>query len=654
MLLKYIGQTPSSIQNIIGDIVPLVTGSIFDIADDRAIEILNTYPDFYIPLETTDFMPSCSSPTTLTISNFSYSVVDILTSTKRYVTGTAQANGLSLTMNCVLDIVSGEIMSNVEALAKFNRGSYLLQTSSEQYAIQSWTISGWAGTAVICWDFNVVGNSNLSIATSGASAVNSWENAVVTFTVTNNWPDIAEDTTVTITLPAGTVFVSADGSYSNVGQVYTWDLWDMISGQVIAINVTCTYNQTNGSAAMTFVVASTTVDPTPWNNSSTRNLAVYYADIQVSLSGSLTGTVLYTALNGDEISNAVTQTIGVFNNWPTQANNVSLIVTLPADVDYDNLNGGTWNAWLRTITWTRSTLANGASTSRNFSVKSAIPDTYVLDGEVTATSPDGDPLDNTTTKNLTFANWVANISIWKIDNSWTTAAPIDIIFTLPAAVSVVPDPIFNSGGAYYELLWDVVVTLPVDVDYVSSSYTKQWLDWASSTVSWVYNAWDRTITFTDCLINDLGTQQIDITVNCLTPDTYTITWVLTPWQSFITDTNLANNTANLSLTVTTPFITFPMRVKYNIIPWLWETPTSWTSFSWSISGNLNAYITTNIEPKPWAWDEWQVWFYNWPELVDWEVITVEWGSGAWFIYQTLWTNLYAIWVTPQLVDVQRV
>jgi len=80
---------------------------------------------------------ACSSPTTLTISNFSYSVVDILTSTKRYVTGTAQANGLSMTMNCVLDIVSGEIMSNVEALAKFNRGSYLLQTSSEQYAIQS-------------------------------------------------------------------------------------------------------------------------------------------------------------------------------------------------------------------------------------------------------------------------------------------------------------------------------------------------------------------------------------------------------------------------------------------------------------------------------------------------------------------------------------
>jgi len=64
-------------------------------------------------------------------------------------------------------------------------------------------------------------------------------------------------------LPAGTVFVSADGSYSNVGQVYTWDLGDMISGQVTAINVTCTYNQTNGSAAMTFVVASTTVDPTP-------------------------------------------------------------------------------------------------------------------------------------------------------------------------------------------------------------------------------------------------------------------------------------------------------------------------------------------------------------------------------------------------------
>ena len=46
MLLKYIGQTPSSIQNIIGDIVPLVFGSIFDIADDRAIEILRAYRDW--------------------------------------------------------------------------------------------------------------------------------------------------------------------------------------------------------------------------------------------------------------------------------------------------------------------------------------------------------------------------------------------------------------------------------------------------------------------------------------------------------------------------------------------------------------------------------------------------------------------------------
>ena len=606
MLLKYIGQTPSSIQNIIGDIVPLVFGSIFDIADDRAIEILNTYPDFYIPLKTWDFFPTCSSPTTLTISNFSYSVVDILTSTKRYVTGTAQANGLTLTMNCVLDIVSWEIMSNVEALAKFNRGSYLLQTSAEQYAIQSWTISGWAGTAVVCWDFNVVGNSNLSIATSGASTVNNSENAIVTFTVTNNWPDIAEDTTVTITLPAGTVFVSADGSYSNVWQVYTWDLWDMISGHVIAINVTCTYTQTNGSAAMTFVVSSSTVDPTPWNNSSTRNLTVYYADIQVSLSGSLTGTVLYTALNGDEASNAVTQTIGVSNTWPTQANAVTLIVTLPANVDYVSLGGGTWNAWLRTITWVHGTLANGASTSRNFTVKSAIVWTYTLDWEVTATSPDGDPLDNTTSKNLTFANWVADISIWKIDNSWTTAAPIDIIFTLPAWVSVSPLPIFNSGGAYYELLWDVVVTLPADVDYVSSSYLKQWLDGASSIQSGTYNWGDRTITFTDCLISEqfVWTQQINITVESSVAATYSIPAVLTPWQSFITDTNLANNTANLSLTV---IASYALEVFADNVGWSWQWPTDISIFTGSVTGDLLPSFT--FDPVFVSGTTWRIWWF---------------------------------------------
>lgn len=106
---------------------------------------------------------------------------------------------------------------------------------------------------------------------------------------------------------------------------------------------------------------------------------------------------------------------------------------------------------MRTITWAHGTLANGGFTSRNFTVKSSIVNTYSIGGAVTATSPDGTPLNNTTSKNLAFANGVANISIGKIDKS-DVSGNIDIIFTLPAAVSVVPDPIFNSGGAYYELL----------------------------------------------------------------------------------------------------------------------------------------------------------------------------------------------------------
>lgn len=548
----------------------------------------------------------CTSPTEVTISNFSYSVVDILTSTKRYVTGTATANGIAMTMNVVLDTVSGEIMPHVEAFAKFNRWSYLSQSISEQYAIQRGTVSGGVGSATICWDFNATWNSNLSISTWGANAVNSGEDAIVSFTVTNNGPDQANDTEVEITLPAGTVFVSADGSYSNVWQVYTWALWDMISGQSITINVTCTYNQTGGSAAMTFVVSSTTVDPTPGNNSSTRNLTVYYADLVVSLSGSTTATVLYTALNGDERANAVTQTIGVSNTGPTQANNVSLIVTLPADVDYDNLNGGTWNAWLRTITWAIGTVSNGASTSRNFTVKSAIPDTYVLDGEVTATSPDGDPLDNTTTKNLTFANWVADISIWKIDESWTASAPIDIIFTLPAAVSVSPDPIFNSGWAYYELLWDVVVTLPADVDYVSSSYTKQGLDWASSTEPWVWDSGPRTITFEDCLINDVGTQGIDITVESSVADTYSIVGVLTPAQSFITDPNLTNNTATLDLTITA---WYAVEVFVTNAGGSGAGPADILTFTGSVTGDLIPSFT--VDPEFVSGTTWRVgWFLS--------------------------------------------
>lgn len=592
MLLKYIGSSASSIQNIKWDVVPLLVGSIFDIADDRAIEILNQYPDLYIPLETSDFMPTCSSPTTVTIENFSYSTVDILTATKNYVTGTAAVNGVVLTINCVLDTVSWDIMSNVEALAKFNRGSYCLQTSSQQYAIQSGNVSGWVWTAVVCWFFDATGNSNLSISTGWASSVNNGDNAIVSFTVTNNWPDQADDTEVTITLPTGTILVSADWTYNQIWQVVTWSLWDLISGQSVTINVTCTYTQTGGSAAMTFVVSSTTVDPTPWNNSSTRNLTVYYADLSVSLSGSNSWTILYTALNGDEASNAVTQTIGVSNTWPTQANAVTLIVTLPANVNYVSLGGGTWNAWLRTITWVHGTLANGASTSRNFTVKSAIVWTYTLDWEVTATSPDGDPLDNTTSKNLSFANWVADMSITKIDESSVTG-DITIDFRLPWLPSI-PQGIFGTiGSQYNELLGDVVVTLPVDVDYVSSSYTKQWLGGASSTVSWVYSALDRTITFVDCLIPVAGYMYnlISITVNCVTPDTYSIPAVLTPWQSFITDTNLANNTANLSLVVASA----ELEIRTNNIYLAgWPIPANVTALSGSVSGSLMGSFTEDI------------------------------------------------------------
>jgi uncharacterized repeat protein (TIGR01451 family) len=123
-----------------------------------------------------------------------------------------------------------------------------------------------------------VASTNMSIAIAGSpSSVIIGANVTYTITVTNNGPAGAPNVTVTDTLPAGVIFVSAtpsQGSCSGTSTV-TCDLGTMNTGST-ATPISLVVKTTAANAALTnsASVTSNLTDPTPANNIATSNSTV--------------------------------------------------------------------------------------------------------------------------------------------------------------------------------------------------------------------------------------------------------------------------------------------------------------------------------------------------------------------------------------------
>ncbi|HET8796740.1 MAG TPA: hypothetical protein VFO89_03575, partial [Thermoanaerobaculia bacterium] len=157
-------------------------------------------------------------------------------------------------------------------------------------------------------------------------------NLTYTITVFNNGPSVAQNTTMTDTLPAGTTFVSMSAP-----------AWTCTTPAVGASGtVTCTRNLAPASQALTLVVAvdpaltsgtvlsntatvsSTTSDPNSGNESATTTTTVGVGSANLSIS---------KTDNPDPVSAGanLTYTITVNNAGPTNASDVSMSDTLPAN-----------------------------------------------------------------------------------------------------------------------------------------------------------------------------------------------------------------------------------------------------------------------------------------------------------------------------------
>jgi serine protease len=123
-----------------------------------------------------------------------------------------------------------------------------------------------------------VASTNMSIAIAGSpSSVIIGANVTYTITVTNNGPNGAPNVTVTDTLPANVIFVSAtpsQGSCSGTRTV-TCDLGTMNTGST-ATPISLVVKTTVANAALTnsASVTSDLTDPTPGNNTATATTVV--------------------------------------------------------------------------------------------------------------------------------------------------------------------------------------------------------------------------------------------------------------------------------------------------------------------------------------------------------------------------------------------
>tara|TARA_R110002124_G_scaffold71232_6_gene190937 strand:+ start:4419 stop:7085 length:2667 start_codon:yes stop_codon:yes gene_type:complete len=93
-------------------------------------------------------------------------------------------------------------------------------------------------------------------------------NVTFTLKVTNNGPSAATGVSVTDLLPSGYTYVSDNGSGAYVSGTGVWTIGNLANSGITTLNIVATVKAT-GSYVNTATVSSTTIDPTPGNNTST-------------------------------------------------------------------------------------------------------------------------------------------------------------------------------------------------------------------------------------------------------------------------------------------------------------------------------------------------------------------------------------------------
>lgn len=206
--------------------------------------------------------------------------------------------------------------------------------------------------------YSVESKSDVAVSISGSSTAYAGEEATYTITVTNNGPSVAGGTHVSSILPAGMTGVSASwaGGTCTFDPLLSCDLGSLAVGEIVTI--TLTTKLASSVVAPTVLTVPVSVSTSSNDFDSTNNADS--TDTTVGRSAGVTATKVAdraTVVAGGP----VTYTIEVHNAGPSDATEVSVSDTLPAELANISVTPSDCSLSGQTVSCTFSELAAGAT-----------------------------------------------------------------------------------------------------------------------------------------------------------------------------------------------------------------------------------------------------------------------------------------------------
>ncbi|HEX3583213.1 MAG TPA: DUF11 domain-containing protein [Thermoanaerobaculia bacterium] len=274
-------------------------------------------------------------------------------------------------------------------------GSGATGTLSNSASGSSVTADSNAGNNSSTATTTVTTSADVSITKMAPAAVAAGSNLSYTITVANSGPSDAATVSFTDTLPAGTSFVSENQNSGpafncTTGASVTCSIASLINGATAQFTIVTNVSNSvanNTTISNTAVVTSATADPNAANNTSTANTLV---SASADLAVTKTGPATPTAVGFD-----ITYTITAVNNGPSDAFNVTLTDTMPANTTFASLSqtsGPSFNCTTgATVTCTIATFTNGASATFQLTVQNSAPGGTTVTNTATISSTTSDP-----------------------------------------------------------------------------------------------------------------------------------------------------------------------------------------------------------------------------------------------------------------------
>ncbi|MCY2989815.1 MAG: hypothetical protein NTY19_18375 [Planctomycetota bacterium] len=400
----------------------------------------------------------------------------------------------------------------------------------------------------------VVHQADLAVTKTNAGTVVAGTDLTYTVTVTNNGPNHAINVAVSDPLPLNTTLVSVTlpsplngWSYTGTSTLLFSKSTFMDYPETASFTIVVHTNEELPIGSVlknTATVTTTTLDPTPANNSATATTTVStLADLAVTKTG--VGTVL--------AGNNLTYTVTVTNNGPSHAINVAVSDSLPLNTTFVSLGALPPN-------WSASTPAPGGTGTITFS-KSVLMDypetaTFTIVVHVNADTANATTLNNTATVTSTTADPGPGPNSATATTTVNTQVDLVITKTGPVPATVIPGNnltytlvVTNNGPSDAQTV-TVADPIPANTTFFSVTPPSGW----TRTESPLLVLGDTgTLTFAKSTAMAAGTTAtftIEVKVGGVTPDGTALENVATV-DTVTTEPVKSNNTATATTTVTT-------------------------------------------------------------------------------------------------------